>query len=342
MKAPPKRIAALDGWRGIAILSVMAYHMTEAVGVRGWHIGGHGVGIFFVLSGFLITGNLQRELDRKGSINLREFYTRRVKRLMPASWAYMLLAGAVFAMTPFAPSLLEWLSALTFWKNYYPAAGSSLLVLNHFWTLSVEEQFYFVWPALLLLTRRRAAWVAAGLAAVSFIWTASVHIAPYDERHAQFTAGALLVGCVAALVPFEVEAPELWLSLLALIGVMASYQDCPLPFFEPVLIAVLLRGSLAAWGFRRLLEFAPLVWLGRISYSVYLWQNIFLCTPFHSRAALVVKPALAIALGYLSWRFIEQRQWSLNRAKKQAPAVGHLEVGGVDGLSVMVEGNSGV
>jgi peptidoglycan/LPS O-acetylase OafA/YrhL len=295
-----ERIASLDGWRGLAILGVMVCHMGNQTGFP--NNGAHGVELFFVLSGMLITQNLLRELDQTGTISLPNFYKRRFQRLMPASWVYMLVAGSIFATSPLAPTAYEWISAVFCFRNYIHAPS---IVLGHFWSLSVEEQFYFFWPALLLLFRRKSAYVALTLALVCSLWrTIDSPIAP---SYTQYCADALLVGCLISLVPDAMKGMktlELWIALLSFAGIVCAYSVAPL--YEPFVIAILLKGSVSTeWKFRVLLEWKPLVFLGRISYSVYLWQNVLLNTPFHSTASLFIKPALTVAVGYASWRLLE-------------------------------------
>src|ERR1700731_4102388 len=130
------RIPTLDGWRGVAILLVLIGHFmprTYFSLVR--TIGGHGVSVFFVLSGFLITSRLLDEQERNGRINLLRFYLRRIFRLMPCAWTFLLV---VWTLGIVKPGEIE--SCLFFFRNYVAFGPSGPTV--HFWSLSIEEQFY--------------------------------------------------------------------------------------------------------------------------------------------------------------------------------------------------------
>src|SRR3954470_17107381 len=151
--AVPARIAALDGLRGVAVACVFVNHARPSTLAGGWL----GVDMFFVLSGFLITSLLLAEHARGGRINLRRFYARRARRLLPA--LFLLLAGlAVVArlapgMAGFADFRGDGAAALAYIANWhFIAAGASYFdafapsPLRHLWSLAIEEQFYFVWP----------------------------------------------------------------------------------------------------------------------------------------------------------------------------------------------------
>jgi peptidoglycan/LPS O-acetylase OafA/YrhL len=154
------RIPSLDGWRGIAILLVLFDHVQRMLlghFLVAWtETGQYGVTVFFVLSGFLITATLLGQ-----PINLRCFYTRRLFRLMPVAWTYLVFVG-IFGLLSGVNwfSWCEILSCILFFRNYVIINGHGL-ASGHFWSLSIEEQFYLVWPTFLLLAgRRRALWGA--------------------------------------------------------------------------------------------------------------------------------------------------------------------------------------
>ena len=143
------RIPTLDGWRGIAVLLVLVGHFSGRVntGELGWLtlIGLHGVAIFFVLSGFLITTILQREFEATGRVDLRRFYLRRFFRLMPCAWCYLLaiLGPPGLLMRTIVPGR-DLLSCVFFWRNYYHDSAFADAFTSHFWSLAIEEQFYLV------------------------------------------------------------------------------------------------------------------------------------------------------------------------------------------------------
>ncbi len=286
------RIPSLDGWRGIAILLVLFEHMQiSTIGslLRPWtQTGQHGVNIFFVLSGYLITAKL---LERP--IDLKHFYLRRFFRLMPVAWAYLLVIWLLLVRraVPIV-SVREVVSCLFFFRNFLgsgTAEHPTSLYTFHFWSLSLEEQFYLVWPCLLFLAgRRNALWIAIGgaLTCASYRF---LHWSAYDQFPAfflsQVRADALLVGCILALLLAKQRFLSIatrwslylaWPSFAVLLICMAYFQRL-IPLFENLAIAGLIAfttlhpKAIAS----RFFSFAPLAWLGVISYSVYVWQQIF-------------------------------------------------------------------
>ncbi len=314
------RLPTLDGWRGIAIALVLFDHLQAAVMggyYRPWlQTGQHGVTIFFVLSGFLITSKLL-----EGPINLRRFYLRRFFRLMPVAWVY-LAAVALFTVfgerQPVSPSELA--SCVLSFRNFF--GPSPTLYFAHFWSLAIEEQFYLVWPCLLLFlgTRRsrRLPITIAIAATVSVALYRTALWSSYNQQwrsfHTEVRADALLIGCLLALL----HAAPLWRSrlqrssayfclpaLVILLWSIAFWHWLP-PLYECVAIALLISAtvlhpqSIAV----RPLQWRSLAWLGTVSYSVYVWQQVF----FVYRGAATTIPLLMLmpvfALG--SYYFIER------------------------------------
>jgi peptidoglycan/LPS O-acetylase OafA/YrhL len=285
-----KRIPTLDGWRGIAILLVLIDHVLQAE-LKGrqpaWTgTGQHGVTVFFVLSGFLITSRLL-----ENPINLKQFYIRRFFRLMPVAWTY--LAVILLLQWRLRLSLIsfsEVSKCLLFCRNYYGDMGGVQLGF-HFWSLSLEEQFYLVWPVVLLLAGvRRARWVAAvGILGVA-AWRYT-HWAVYDSGgtfvfRTEVRADALLCGCLLALLLadgrirlFVVRWSRVWWApaLAAFAFCFTRFHTLP-PLYESVCITALIASSTLhpASLLARPLSFQALVRLGAISYSIYVWQQLFL------------------------------------------------------------------
>lgn len=282
------RIPTLDGWRGIAILLVLFDHIQSSLAgdyLRPWtHTGQHGVTIFFVLSGFLITSKLI-----EGPIDLRRFYMRRLFRLMPVAWSYLAfvlllakLTGVHLTKSPDIPA------CIFFYRNYLKAGGWT----GHFWSLSVEEQFYLAWPCILYIAgARRSRWVAvAGI--VSIAAFRMHHWAQYDRMgvsdQTEVRADALLIGCLAAMlirIPFvraalgRIAAPLAVASALTLLACMARFHWLP-PLTECIAIALLIVLSPRILLLDRALGWRPLAWLGIVSYSLYVWQEAFMHTGF--------------------------------------------------------------
>jgi len=320
-----KRIPTLDGWRGIAILLVLITHVQAGLWghVYGWHkwldLGQHGVGIFFVLSGYLITARLLEE----DGIDLRRFYLRRFFRLMPCAWLY-LLSVAVLCLVIRMPIIGSdaWAS-LFFYRNYWPVTDNSANVLTaHFWSLSLEEQFYLAWPPVLLFAGKKWALriAVAGAAACAifryFHW--SYYNRPILDFHAEVRVDALLIGCAVAFL-LKYPAVRSWLErngtwlfyacVPAYLWYVYRYQQL-IPFAESLLIALMIASTsiVPSSVISRALENKQLKFLGVISYSLYVWQQLFLMPRSGGLFALLL-PIAAIG----SWQWIEQPCIQLGR-----------------------------
>ena len=280
-----ERIASLDGWRGIAILLVLLDHIagTFRMSFLGrWSLcGQHGVTIFFVLSGFLITTKL---MEHPGEF--RRFYIRRFFRLLPVAWAFLLFLPILGALLH--TRTLGWretIACLFFFRNYVaPEPGYTA----HFWSLSIEEQFYLIWPAILYLAGTRKAGFIALIAALVCAGYRGVVWASYhgmSTTQTQLRADALLIGCLLALLLANARRRQqiarfsnylVIPAAVVLIYCMAHYQRFP-SSFECIAIAALMAASILhpAQPLALVLSLSPLRWLGRVSYSLYVWNFIF-------------------------------------------------------------------
>jgi peptidoglycan/LPS O-acetylase OafA/YrhL len=299
-----------------------------------------GVDVFFVISGFLITGKLWRESQQPGGLSIAKFYAWRIRRLLPAALvavALISLVGLLIAApldrselaADGAASALSIANMRFIGSVDYFAPTSSPSPFLHFWSLSVEEQFYLVWPALIVLltwrggsSRRLIAALLIGVVA-SFalsIWLtdASPARAFYllPTRVWQLGVGGLLA--LVGVVGTSRRAGALaWAGLAAVaVAGVALTAEMPYPGLAALLptagAVALLYGGAAPSGPARLLAAAPLRFLGKISYSLYLWHWPLLVLPimFLERALsgveIVVAVAAAIGVSWLSWRFVEQ------------------------------------
>jgi peptidoglycan/LPS O-acetylase OafA/YrhL len=338
----------IDGLRAIAILSVVAYHV-RLPGADGGFVG---VDVFFVISGFLITSLLANEVRRTGSISFRAFYARRVRRLFPALVAMLLvtcLAGAFVLLPIFdqqqdlgrsAIATALYVSNVHFWLNApgYFERSAELIPLLHTWSLAVEEQFYLIWPPMIIavvLLARRSKWrpeqtlmaVAAIILVISLAWCIRTTNDDPDEafyllptRAWELATGALL----ALWLPRVAQRSTALGTACTTIGIAAILaavyaldSELPIPGYLvtlPVFGAalVILGGHLAEKNpAQSILSTRPVVFIGLLSYSWYLWHWPMLA---FSRAWVMEEygpgrdvgfALLALLLAYLSYRFIE-------------------------------------
>ena len=321
MTPEKNRLPCLDGLRAISIIFVLIGHAESTVpGRYPWWFqfafarGDLGVFVFFVLSGFLITYLLKKEWTKTGSISLRSFYLRRVLRIFPAFYTYLIVVAILTAAGLLSIAWSHFLDAGLFLWNYKhiwdATAGEGNWFLGHFWTLSLEEQFYLLWPLSLLLLRPRGAmWLALILIlAMPCIRVVSYFILPTWRGQLLMMlhtgADSIMFGCFLALT----------LNTTRMAGILSRFQHPIWPIFAGLFawlvspaIGILLPGHLGggyeitmgrsltglciafivAWLLKypeglagKLLNSRPMVNLGILSYSLYLWQQLFL-TPLN-------------------------------------------------------------
>jgi peptidoglycan/LPS O-acetylase OafA/YrhL len=261
-----------------------------------------GVSVFFVISGFLITGLLLKEREKSGTISLSRFYLRRSFRIFPPFYFYLaVMAGLVLAGVLSGP-LQGFFSAAIYGSDYYFGPGSGSAALQHTWSLSVEEQFYLLWPAVLLwLGKRRATWAALLLILaspfirlVTYFLLAPQHRAMVD-RMFHSSIDTIMFGCLLALVwdtgRFRRLLPWLssgWCMAASLLFLLVMDPLLESQFYGrySLLVGMTLEGafislfilavvSRPATLAGRFLNTAPLRHIGVISYSLYLWQSVF-------------------------------------------------------------------
>lgn len=353
---PSRFIPHVQGLRAIAVLFVVLYHFWP-----GRLTGGYiGVDIFFVISGFLITAHLMRELTATGTVRLGQFWARRARRLLPAS-LLVLLFCAVAVMSPYLmptsalPNEVREILASTFYvENWYLALNSadylnhagSPTTVQHYWSLSLEEQFYVMWPLIMLLAawigvkwfrgeRRRTVIAALGVVTVvSFVFCVIFTIT--NPAPAYFvTFGRMWqfgIGALVALVPLLRVRNAIgsfvlgWAGILTLLYAAFTFDgQTPFPGYMAALptlgaAAVIAASNTERWWYpTRLLAIRPAQFVGDISYSLYLWHwpliVIAPSVPFwgltiYHRVALL---ALCFVLAWLTKRFVEDpaRGWKV-------------------------------
>lgn len=339
----------IDGLRAVAVLSVLVFHASPH-----WLTGGFaGVDIFFVISGYLITSLLLRNLHQ-GGLGLIDFYARRIKRIFPAlllvlsctygfGW-FALLADEYMQLGKHTAAGAGFVANLTLWNEsgYFDRAASTKPLL-HLWSLSIEEQFYLLWPILLWLFYRRKNWIVpavAVLAALSFglsLYSSSTNAAAAfyapQNRFWEPLVGALLAcwqfkniqnqntqnqnsPLTPGLATMSRHTVSILSGLLLLYGLGRLDPSMPLPapwVLLPILAsAVLIACGPNAWFNHTVLSNPVLVWFGGISYPLYLWHWPLLSyatiiesgTP--NRPVRLALLALALLLAWLSYRFVER------------------------------------
>jgi len=284
----------LDGLRAVAVLLVILGHSQWP-----WRADSTDAGVtaFFVLSGYLITSLLVREHERHGRIRLRTFYRRRLLRLGPALLglvAFAVVLGLVGALAGNWP--LGVASVLLYVSNWVQAAGVPITPLGHTWSLSIEEQFYLLWPVVLVLAWRRALWFALAAGAVTL--AIQVTAGGYFEYFSTFARiDAILLGCVLGLA--RPHWPS-WVGALGLVTlVLTGLAYSPEQHDLTILAAMVATTAVIAGRFEPLGHLAP---IGLRGYSLYLWN-----TPMTLLLAPVgiVAPIMTFVVGEISFRLLE-------------------------------------
>lgn len=336
------RIEGLDGVRAFAVIAVILSH----VGITAVRGGGYGVLVFFVLSGYLMTTLLLRERDRTGTIRLRAFYGRRAVRLLPALLVVMAATLAFVSVVDPGTTGAEgtWRAAVpallyfSNWLWFFQGTGFEVLgYFGHFWSLSVEEQFYIVWPwALLLLLRRwseRALAIGLAVVVVAGLVLRLATIRGAEDAHLlfgthevadQLAVGALLAVCLrlGRGAVGRVSRRLVWPSVAAVVAVMAVadpeaeglrgvLSNTVGPSVCAVGTAVVLGHVITAQDgmLARGLARRPVAWVGEVSYAMYLWHILVIAVAVRVSGNLAVVTVLTlagtIAAAWASHRFVE-------------------------------------
>ena len=332
----------IDGLRAVAVIPVIFFH----AGVSAFSGGFVGVDVFFVISGYLITTIILSEMEQ-GAFSLVNFYERRARRILPALFLVMLVS-LPFAwlwlipsdMKDFSQSLVAvstFCSNILFWRESgYWDAASEMKPLLHTWSLAVEEQYYVLFPLfLMLMWRFRKRWILASFMLVAGISLATAQWGAYHKPSATFyflpTRGwELAIGAgiafyflyrkqtIRTLLSHKLVDEILGLLGLLLIGysVFAFDERIPFPSFYALVptigagLIIVFSSSQTIVG--RLLSIKPIVTIGLISYSAYLWHQPLLTFARHesitepSELTYAVLAILSIPLAYLSWRYVEK------------------------------------
>ena len=329
--------ADIDGLRAFAVLFVTIFHINEAL-IPGGFIG---VDIFFVISGYLITGIIVRE-RAAGRFSFAEFYRRRIRRIFPAMFLVtgVTLAVGLMLMLPSDVEALSWSALATmlsganvfftyFLDTSYFAADSATVPLLHMWSLGVEEQFYLFWPAMLLLLLR---WPRVVLPALLLIIVASIALGEWLLRRDSLEWAYYMLpprafqlalgGALVFVLPRIARMGPVLAALLAVVGAVLCGAsafllgpDMPYPGLWAVPVTIGAAALIAAGSVPNVvssaLTFAPLRAIGLISYSLYLWHWPVLAFQRYLFVELsvtqqVVSFVVMLVLAWLSYRFVEQ------------------------------------
>jgi peptidoglycan/LPS O-acetylase OafA/YrhL len=309
-----RRIPSLDGVRAISIALVILSHLVKWKHISLEIIGSYGslgVFIFFVLSGYLITNLLLREHERTSSITLRTFYLRRAFRIFPAALVFVAFVGVLYGRQ------VHWfhIAAAVFYVANMDL--SRPWIFGHLWSLSIEEQFYLLWPfALKKWYRHRIAIVLCAF------WTTPVYqTALYAFKVHNGLVGSLpvyssqlAIGCLLAILAPRIPriSQPIALAMLAVFMFVPFFSatNRARTLFELFVLSPALHVAIAGlvlhviqrpYGF---LNWAPVAWLGRISYSLYLWQELFCSNAALHAGYMLVLPSIACAC--VSYYLIEQ------------------------------------
>jgi len=304
-------IPTLDGWRAVAILAVIASHAghsySAASGTESFFdrisSGTHGVNLFFAISGLLITSRLLEEWDTSGGISLKRFYTRRAFRILPPALLYLGVVALLGALGLLPVIWSEFVAATLFYRNYLPVIlgpNGAGFFTSHYWSLGVEEHFYLFWPALLLLAgRKRAFPVAIVIAMLVAVWRhfeAWREIMLYNAIQPTYFArsdtriDSIMWGVVAALALARPEVRAyierylstiVYLALVALYGAIVYRYGTRPTYWEAMIVPMLVVGTVLRPRsvLSRVLENPMMRWIGRLSYSLYLWEFFFVYYP---------------------------------------------------------------
>jgi len=355
----------IDGLRAIAIILVVAFHYFS------FHGGFVGVDIFFVISGYLITGIILRETDR-GDFRLTDFYARRIRRIFPALFLVLLGVAAggwyFLFMDEYRPVGMQiaagatYISNLLFWQQsgYFDSVSTTKPLL-HLWSLAIEEQFYLVWPALLLLARSRHRTQIILMATVTLLsfainiyevqrYTATAFYLPFS-RIWELAAGGLLAW-LELYTTLDYDGNlyaniSAWLGLALISASLLLSESMPFPGWAallPVLGAVcVIAAGQQAWFNRRVLSARGMVFIGLISYPLYLWHwplisFAHLLIMHIPRAVNIGLLLVSIGLAWLTYRYLEQpiRHVSISRYRTPIIAGGLIMALLIAGLGLLI------
>ena len=309
-----QRIPSLDGLRAISITLVVLSHLVKWKHVSLQVAGGYGdlgVHVFFVLSGYFITSLLLREHERSSTIDLPNFYIRRAFRIFPAAFVFLAVVIVIYWQQ------MRWYHIVAAVFYFANMDLTRPWIFGHLWSLSIEEQFYLLWPFALKKWQSHK----TAILVFAFMATPVFRAALYAFRVRNGMVGSLpvfsdqlAIGCLLAIFAARVPKSSRWLALAMVFTAFAIPwfpATTPLrslfmlfvlrPLLNVCLAGVVLHVIRVPY---RILNWAPVAWLGRTSYSLYLWQELFCSNPAFHLGYFLIVPALGCAC--LSYYLVEQ------------------------------------
>jgi len=301
----PSRIPSLDGCRAVSICLVLIAHLCYTPVFQAafnplahmvYLCGPFGVKVFFVISGFLITTLLLQEERKNGRISVKDFYVRRAFRIWPVAYAFILVVALLVQVGLMTLPPHNLVYASTFTMNH---AMVQSWFTGHLWSLAVEEQFYLLWPLIFLFTSRRGRLLSCFLVMLlaplsrilTYIYQPEIHLAMQESL--LFMGDAIAIGCLLALLSKELEDSKVMrriigMRLFVIVPLLSAVMYILLKPFPRFYLAVgqsiaLICIAITIWrvihvrdAAFRLLNSKPLVTIGVLSYSLYIWQQLFL------------------------------------------------------------------
>lgn len=332
-------LPSLDGMRALSILLVLGYHADLArldVNGSGQYFGRLGVFVFFVISGLLITWLMLRERDATGAFSLRNFYIRRFLRILPVFWLFLLTVSILKSAHVISIEWLDIFRAFTFTYNYIHFSHSWWV--GHCWSLSLEEQFYLVWPSLFALLPRKVSPRVAVFLALSAPLIRIVNYFAFPSLRGLSPDGfearidILMVGCASAFLLDSAAWrdrirkipvwPTLAITSTFLLIVEPILEQHFVPHTTPAVVINLVFPTLQAVAIAlsvlavvggkpgvpfRLLNSRIPTHIGKLSYSIYIWQQLFLVPGFApSTLSLLCRLAAVYLVAFCSFNFFER------------------------------------
>lgn len=332
-----KPLPSLNGWRAVSILLVLGYHtammpafpQTYSRFFSTLFDGNLGVRFFFTISGFLITWLMLKEETEFGRVSLKNFYVRRTLRIWPVYLAFLAVLGTLQLSGVVVQHEAAWRGLLTFTRNYYDKTTGDIrdYASSHCWSLSIEEQFYLVWPLIFCLAAKR--W-RVGILVFAILFSAGFKtiylLGDYDRHHSHFLfqdyatfnyLDCLAWGCLGAMaLAARRSLLEAWFRKCPAILFSISFSLVLIPYLigvgnglQAAAFTVLLLHSVIFpdWPFYRILNVKWISRIGILSYSIYIWhQLIWMLWPATLACVWFLWLPLTLGIAWVSYEFLEK------------------------------------